>query len=63
MRGGKYYRDFVRNLVYLPAVNEFLESVKIWQSYCLSLAASFLLDYNTMTLPQIHQSLHTVELV
>ena len=31
--GGKYYMDFVGNLVLFPAVKEFWKSVKYWQSY------------------------------
>ena len=32
--GGKYYMDFVGNLLLFPAVKEFWKSVKNWHSYC-----------------------------
>jgi len=31
--GGKYYVDFVENLLLFPAVKELWKSVKNWQSY------------------------------
>ena len=33
MYGGKYYMDFVTNLLLFPAVKEFGKFVKNWQSY------------------------------
>ena len=42
--GGNYYTRFVGSFFLFTAVQEFLKSVKIWQSYCQSSGPQFFWD-------------------
>ena len=51
--GGMSTPDCIANFLLSLAVKEFLKSVKIWQSYCQNLGASFFLEHGVCAVYKI----------
>ena len=55
MYGGKYYMDFIENLVLFPAVKKIWKSIKNWESYCYEFGVLLFWDTVYVTF-KIHSS-------